>query len=191
VIESVDNAREGERRQQLLDLRTHVVDPVRVETWMEFIKQKGFKRVSIIAETTDYGIGLADETIAQAKKMPGIEVAKEPRRWYPAKEIGGTVIGRADIDHETVDRGLLSNCLVRLPDPGENASPPIRSRRCWNLRYYGGTCGVRETHRDRNRRRSALIGTNGATDQWHQKGNSRNAPPEPVKRPRLVCTLKN
>lgn len=56
--------------------RTHVVDPVRVETWMEFIKQKGFKRVSLIAETTDYGIGLADETIAQAKKMPGIEVQK-------------------------------------------------------------------------------------------------------------------
>lgn len=56
--------------------RTHVVDPVRVETWMEFIKQKGFKRVSLIAETTDYGIGLADETIAQAKKMPGVEVQK-------------------------------------------------------------------------------------------------------------------
>jgi len=56
--------------------RTHVVDPVRVETWMEFIKQKGFKRVSIIAETTDYGIGLADETIAQAKKMAGVEIQK-------------------------------------------------------------------------------------------------------------------
>jgi branched-chain amino acid transport system substrate-binding protein len=56
--------------------RTHVVDPVRVETWMAFIKQKGFKRVSLIAETTDYGIGLADETLAQAKKMGGIEVQK-------------------------------------------------------------------------------------------------------------------
>jgi branched-chain amino acid transport system substrate-binding protein len=56
--------------------RTHVVDPVRVETWMEFIKIKGYKRVSVIAETTDYGIGLADETIAQAKKMAGIEVQK-------------------------------------------------------------------------------------------------------------------
>jgi len=56
--------------------RTHVVDPVRVETWMTFIKQKGFKRVSLIAETTDYGIGLADETLAQAKKMGGIEVQK-------------------------------------------------------------------------------------------------------------------
>jgi len=56
--------------------RTHAVDPVRVSTWMEFIKQKGFKRVSLIAETTDYGIGLADETLAQAKKMPGVEIQK-------------------------------------------------------------------------------------------------------------------
>lgn len=56
--------------------RTHVVDPVRVSTWMEFIKVKGYKRVSLIAETTDYGIGLADETIAQAKKMTGVEIQK-------------------------------------------------------------------------------------------------------------------
>ena len=58
--------------------RTHVVDPVRVSAFMEFIKQKGFKRVSMIAETTDYGIGIADETIAQAKKIGGIEIQKVP-----------------------------------------------------------------------------------------------------------------
>ena len=47
--------------------RTHAVDPVRVSAWMEFIKKKGFKKVSMVAETTDYGIGLSDETIAQNK----------------------------------------------------------------------------------------------------------------------------
>jgi len=47
--------------------RTHAVDPVRVSAWMEFMKKKGVKKVSIIAETTDYGIGLSDETIAQNK----------------------------------------------------------------------------------------------------------------------------
>ncbi|MBV8391779.1 MAG: ABC transporter substrate-binding protein [Alphaproteobacteria bacterium] len=47
--------------------RTHAVDPVRVATWMDFIKKKGFKKISIVAETTDYGIGLTDETIAQNK----------------------------------------------------------------------------------------------------------------------------
>ncbi len=57
--------------------RTHAIDPVRVSTWMEFIKQKGFKRVSIIAETTDYGIGLADETLAQNKAAGGgVEIQK-------------------------------------------------------------------------------------------------------------------
>jgi cell division protein FtsI (penicillin-binding protein 3) len=38
-----------------------------------------------------------------AAKLPGIEVAKEPRRWYPAKEIAGPVIGRADIDGKGLD----------------------------------------------------------------------------------------
>jgi cell division protein FtsI (penicillin-binding protein 3) len=36
-------------------------------------------------------------------KLPGVEVAREPRRWYPARAIGGTVIGRADIDGNGVD----------------------------------------------------------------------------------------
>ncbi len=47
--------------------RTHAVDPVRVSAWMEFIKKKGFKKVSLVAETTDYGIGLTEETLAQNK----------------------------------------------------------------------------------------------------------------------------
>jgi len=57
--------------------RTHAIDPVRVSTWMEFIKVKGYKRVSLIAETTDYGIGLADETLAQNKAAGGgVEIQK-------------------------------------------------------------------------------------------------------------------
>ena len=57
--------------------RTHAVDPVRVSAWMEFMKKKGFKRVSIMAETTDYGIGLTDETIAQNKAGNfGFEIQK-------------------------------------------------------------------------------------------------------------------
>jgi cell division protein FtsI (penicillin-binding protein 3) len=38
----------------------------------------------------------------RAADLPGIEVAKEPRRWYPGRTVGGPVIGRADID----SRGL-------------------------------------------------------------------------------------
>ncbi len=36
-------------------------------------------------------------------KLPGVEVAREPRRWYPARSLAGTVIGRADIDGNGVD----------------------------------------------------------------------------------------
>lgn len=36
-------------------------------------------------------------------KLPGIEVAREPRRWYPARAIAGPVIGRAGIDGHGLD----------------------------------------------------------------------------------------
>ena len=165
-----------------------------MKTWARELGRKGIRANAICPGfiSTSILTSIPDKVLKALEAYDGWESKKHAK--YDVYYFENNLrlqIGRADIDHETVDRGLLSNCLVRLPDPGENASPPIRSRRCWNLRYYGGTCGVRETHRDRNRRRSALIGTNGATDQWHQKGNSRNAPPEPVKRPRLVCTLKN
>ena len=36
-------------------------------------------------------------------KLAGIEVAKEPRRWYPGRGLAGPVIGRADIDGNGLD----------------------------------------------------------------------------------------
>ena len=36
-------------------------------------------------------------------KLAGIEVAREPRRWYPGRAIAGPVIGRADIDGHGLD----------------------------------------------------------------------------------------
>jgi cell division protein FtsI (penicillin-binding protein 3) len=39
----------------------------------------------------------------KAAKLPGIEVSKEPRRWYPGRAVGSTVIGRSDIDGNGVD----------------------------------------------------------------------------------------
>ena len=55
--------------------RTHAVDPPRAATWLGWAKKNGFKRMSIIAETTDYGIGLAKATEAQNKSMNiGLEI---------------------------------------------------------------------------------------------------------------------
>jgi len=54
--------------------RTHVVDPIRVGAWMQFIKEKGYKHVALIAEDTDYGTGLVKQTTQQAAKVPGLQV---------------------------------------------------------------------------------------------------------------------
>ncbi|RMF91301.1 MAG: hypothetical protein D6736_05370 [Nitrospinota bacterium] len=49
--------------------RTHAIDPDRARMWLNFIKDSGYKRIAIIAENTDYGIGLIEETKAQTKQM--------------------------------------------------------------------------------------------------------------------------
>ena len=55
--------------------RTHVIDPIRVSAWLDFMKQKGMKRISLLGETSDYGIGLITETEKQNKdKKLGLEL---------------------------------------------------------------------------------------------------------------------
>jgi len=49
--------------------RTHVIDPDRVQLWNRWIKESGFKRVALITENTDYGVGVVEETTKQFKTM--------------------------------------------------------------------------------------------------------------------------
>lgn len=49
--------------------RTHVIDPDRAALWTRWIKDQGFKRVTVIAENTDYGVGLIEETKRFFKSM--------------------------------------------------------------------------------------------------------------------------
>jgi branched-chain amino acid transport system substrate-binding protein len=49
--------------------RTHVIDPDRVTLWNKWIQQQGFKKVAILAENTDYGVGLVEETKKQFVSM--------------------------------------------------------------------------------------------------------------------------
>ena len=42
-------------------------------------------------------------TRVRAARLAGIEIAREPRRFYPARELAGAVIGRADIDGNGLD----------------------------------------------------------------------------------------
>jgi branched-chain amino acid transport system substrate-binding protein len=55
--------------------RTHAIDPPRAATWLGWAKKMGFKRMAILAETTDYGIGLVKATEAQNKSQNiGLEI---------------------------------------------------------------------------------------------------------------------
>jgi len=57
--------------------RTHAIDPIRVEAFLEFTKKMGYKRVSMVAETTDYGIGISEEMEKQNKETKaGLELQK-------------------------------------------------------------------------------------------------------------------
>ena len=49
--------------------RTHVIDPDRVQVWNRWIMERGFKRVFLLAENTDYGTGLVEETKKLFKSM--------------------------------------------------------------------------------------------------------------------------
>jgi branched-chain amino acid transport system substrate-binding protein len=55
--------------------RTHVIDPDRCQMWTRWAKERGFKRVALITENTDYGVGLVEETKkAFAALLPGAEL---------------------------------------------------------------------------------------------------------------------
>lgn len=55
--------------------RTHVIDPIRVQTFLDLFARKGFRRISVVAETTDYGIGIAEEIEQQNRRRnAGLEL---------------------------------------------------------------------------------------------------------------------
>ena len=64
--------------------------------------------------------------------MAGIEVTHEPRRWYPARAVGGTVIGRADIDGNGVEGIELSmNAVLTGTRGAARAVRDARGRRMY------------------------------------------------------------
>jgi branched-chain amino acid transport system substrate-binding protein len=57
--------------------RTHTIDPIRVAAFMEFCKKEHFKKISMVAETTDYGIGIANEMEKDnAEQKAGLDIQK-------------------------------------------------------------------------------------------------------------------
>ncbi len=66
------SAKDITARHLLYTFRTHAIDPDRAAAWLDFITRSGFKKVTVLAENTDYGIGLVDETkrLVAAQKAP-------------------------------------------------------------------------------------------------------------------------
>ena len=69
VFATQASAKEITERHLNYTFRTHVIDADRVTIWNRWIKERGFKRVAMTAENTDYGIGLVEETKKQFKTM--------------------------------------------------------------------------------------------------------------------------
>src|SRR2546425_2565431 len=69
VFSTQASARQVTERHLTYTFRTHVIDPDRVQLWNRWIKERGFKRVALFAENTDYGVGLVEETKSYFKSM--------------------------------------------------------------------------------------------------------------------------
>jgi branched-chain amino acid transport system substrate-binding protein len=63
-------------KHQVTTFKTHVIDYDRASTWMDFIVSKGWKRIAILAENTDYGVGLFEATklIKEERGLKDVEI---------------------------------------------------------------------------------------------------------------------
>ena len=66
--------------------RMHVIDPDRAKEWTRWIMERGFKRVFVLGENTDYGTGLVEEAKKHFKSM-GVKA-----------EIDGAIFDRTSVD---------------------------------------------------------------------------------------------
>jgi cell division protein FtsI (penicillin-binding protein 3) len=63
-------------------------------------------------------------------RLPGVEVSKEPRRWYPGRALAAAVIGRSDIDGNGLDGIELSMNALLTGRRGEGvALRDVRGKR--------------------------------------------------------------
>ncbi|MFI4986305.1 MAG: ABC transporter substrate-binding protein [Alphaproteobacteria bacterium] len=75
TIATYTGAEDVTAKHYAIAFRTHAIDPIRAAVWLDFMVKKGFKRISMVAETTDFGLGLLKETEEQNKaRKLGLEI---------------------------------------------------------------------------------------------------------------------
>src|SRR5262245_43362408 len=86
VFSTQASARQITEKHLNYTFRTHVIGPDRCVMWTRWAKERGFKRVALITENTDYGVGLVDETEKAFASM------------YPGAELKTIIFDRAVVD---------------------------------------------------------------------------------------------
>jgi branched-chain amino acid transport system substrate-binding protein len=63
-------------KHQVTTFKTHVIDYDRASTWMNFILSMGWKKIAVLAEDTDYGVGLLEATksIKEERGLKDVEI---------------------------------------------------------------------------------------------------------------------
>ena len=63
-------------KHQVTTFKTHVTDYDRASTWMNFFLSRGWKRIAVLAEDTDYGVGLLEATklIKEERGLKDVEI---------------------------------------------------------------------------------------------------------------------
>jgi len=74
-------------KHQVTTFKTHVIDYDRASTWVDFFMSRKWKRIAVLAENTDYGVGLFEAT-KQVKEDRGLKDV----------EINGIVFDRKVVD---------------------------------------------------------------------------------------------
>ena len=74
-------------KHQVTTFKTHVIDYDRASTWVDFFQSRKWKRIAVLAENTDYGVGLFEAT-KQVKEDRGLKDV----------EINGIVFDRKVVD---------------------------------------------------------------------------------------------
>jgi branched-chain amino acid transport system substrate-binding protein len=69
IFSTQASAKDITEKHLVSQFRTHAIDPDRARMWLRFIKEMGYKRIALMAENTDYGLGLVDETKSGMKQM--------------------------------------------------------------------------------------------------------------------------
>ncbi len=128
--------------------RTHLIDPVRAIALVDFAKAQGFKKISIMADNTDFGVGLTTAVKNEGTKL-GLDVKTtvydkaavdltpellEIKSWGPDIIFNG---GTGNPEHLIIDQASDIGLFPKVPMLA-TSDWPYRSDEYWKLHPKNG-----------------------------------------------------